>query len=91
MQNKVKPNGKASITANGKTVELPVYSGSIGPDVIDIGKFHARPGIHVDGELREPDYLYRRRGRHPAPPRLPDRPAGRKIHLPRSLLPAAPR
>jgi citrate synthase len=45
MQNKVKPNGKASITANGKTVELPVYSGSIGPDVIDIGKFHAQTGM----------------------------------------------
>jgi citrate synthase len=41
----VKPNGKASITANGKTVELPVYSGSIGPDVIDIGKFHAQTGM----------------------------------------------
>ncbi len=45
MQTKVKPNGKASITANGKTVELPVYSGSIGPDVIDIGKFHAQTGM----------------------------------------------
>ncbi len=45
MENKVKPNGKASITANGKTVELPVYSGSIGPDVIDIGKLHAQTGM----------------------------------------------
>ena len=45
MENKVKPHGKASITANGKTVELPVYSGSIGPDVIDIGKLHAQTGM----------------------------------------------
>jgi len=45
MENKVTPKGKASITANGKTVELPVYSGSIGPDVIDIGKFHAQTGM----------------------------------------------
>jgi len=45
MENKAKPHGKASITANGKTVELPVYSGSIGPDVIDIGKLHAQTGM----------------------------------------------
>ena len=45
MENKVKPNGTASISANGKTVELPVYSGTIGPDVIDIGKFHAQTGM----------------------------------------------
>ena len=45
MQNKVKPNGKASITANGKTIELPVYSGSVGPDVIDIGKLYAQTGM----------------------------------------------
>jgi citrate synthase len=45
MENKVKPHGKASITANGKTIELPVYSGSIGPDVIDIGKLHAQTGM----------------------------------------------
>src|SRR6201991_4707410 len=45
MENKVKPNGKASITANGKTVELPVYSGTVGPDVIDIGKMYAQTGM----------------------------------------------
>ncbi len=45
MQNKVKPNGKASITANGKTVELPVYAGTVGPDVIDIGKMYAQTGM----------------------------------------------
>ncbi len=45
MENKVKPNGKASVTANGKTVEMPVYSGTIGPDVIDIGKLYAQTGM----------------------------------------------
>jgi citrate synthase len=45
MENKVKPNGKATINASGKTVELPVYSGTIGPDVIDIGKMYAQTGM----------------------------------------------
>jgi citrate synthase len=45
MENKVKPNGKATITANGKTAELPVYSGTLGPDVIDIGKLYAQTGM----------------------------------------------
>ncbi len=45
MENKVQPNGKASISAAGKTVELPVYKGTIGPDVIDIGKLYAQTGM----------------------------------------------
>jgi citrate synthase len=45
MENKVKPNGKATLTANGKSVELPVYSGTIGPDVIDIGKMYAQTNM----------------------------------------------
>ncbi|MDP3736873.1 MAG: citrate synthase [Hyphomonadaceae bacterium] len=45
MENKVKPNGKATLTAGGKSVELPVYSGSVGPDVIDIGKMYAQTGM----------------------------------------------
>src|ERR1700754_3968104 len=45
MENKVKPNGKAMLTANGKSVELPVYSGTIGPDVIDIGKMYAQTNM----------------------------------------------
>jgi citrate synthase len=45
MENKVKPNGKASLTAGGKTVELPVYSGTVGPDVVDIGKLYAQTGM----------------------------------------------
>ena len=45
MENKVKSNGKASLTAGGRTVELPVYSGTVGPDVIDIGKLYAQTGM----------------------------------------------
>ena len=36
MQNKVKPNGTATLTVKGTTAELPVYSGTLGPDVIEI-------------------------------------------------------
>ncbi|OYX50357.1 MAG: citrate (Si)-synthase [Alphaproteobacteria bacterium 32-64-14] len=45
MENKVKPNGKATVSANGKTVEMPVYAGTVGPDVIDIGKLYAQTGM----------------------------------------------
>ncbi len=45
MENKVKPHGKATVTANGKTVEMPVYAGTVGPDVIDIGKLYAQTGM----------------------------------------------
>ena len=31
MENKVKLHGKATIIAGGKTVDMPVYSGSVGP------------------------------------------------------------
>jgi citrate synthase len=34
----------ATLTYNGKTTEFPVYSGSIGPDVIDISKLYAQTG-----------------------------------------------
>ncbi len=35
----------ATLTVDGKTVELPVYSGSIGPDVIDIRQLYAKTGM----------------------------------------------
>jgi citrate synthase len=39
-------NGKATLTlADGKSVELPVYSGAHGPDVIDIRKLYAQTGM----------------------------------------------
>jgi citrate synthase len=34
----------ATLTVNGKSVELPVYSGSIGPDVIDVRPLYAKTG-----------------------------------------------
>ncbi|MBN9586303.1 MAG: citrate (Si)-synthase [Afipia sp. 62-7] len=36
---------KATLTVEGKTVELPVHSGTVGPDVIDIGKLYAQTGM----------------------------------------------
>ena len=36
---------KATLTVEGKTVDLPVMSGTIGPDVIDIRKLYAETGI----------------------------------------------
>ena len=50
---------------------------------------HVRPRLHVDGELRVQDHLYRRRRRHPALSRLSDRSAGRERRLPGDLLSAA--
>ncbi|MDR2239332.1 MAG: citrate (Si)-synthase [Zoogloeaceae bacterium] len=35
----------ATLTVDGKTVELPVYSGSVGPDVIDIRQLYAKTGM----------------------------------------------
>ena len=38
--------GKATLTyGDGKSVELPVYGGSLGPDVIDIRKLYAQTGM----------------------------------------------
>ena len=34
----------ASLTLDGKTVEFPVLSGTIGPDVIDIRSLYAKTG-----------------------------------------------
>lgn len=38
-------DNKASMTAGGKTIEMPVTSGTIGPDVIDIRKLYAQTGM----------------------------------------------
>jgi citrate synthase len=45
MENKVKPNGKATLSVAGKNIDLPVYSGTVGPDVIDVGKLYAQTGM----------------------------------------------
>ncbi|WP_018996914.1 citrate synthase [Hirschia maritima] len=44
MENKVKPNGTATFTVAGKTAELPVYSGTHGPDVVDIASLNKQTG-----------------------------------------------
>ena len=42
----MKENGKATLNyADGKSVDLPVYSGAHGPDVIDIRKLYAQTGM----------------------------------------------
>ena len=45
MENKVVAGGSASVTVNGKTVELPVLKGSIGPDVVDIRKLYGETDV----------------------------------------------
>ncbi|KAI94208.1 type II citrate synthase [Rhodomicrobium udaipurense JA643] len=39
-----KPNGSATLTLQNKQIELPVYSGSVGPDVVDISKLYGQSG-----------------------------------------------
>ena len=42
----MKPKGNATLTyGEGKSVELPVFSGTHGPDVIDIRKLYAQTGM----------------------------------------------
>jgi citrate synthase len=36
---------QATLKINDKSVDLPVYSGSVGPDVIDISKLYAQTGL----------------------------------------------
>ena len=35
----------ASMTVDGKTFDFPILSGTVGPDVIDIGKLYAQSGM----------------------------------------------
>lgn len=44
MKNKVKENGKVGFDVGGRSVELPVYKGTHGPDVIDVRKVYAQSG-----------------------------------------------
>jgi citrate synthase len=38
------PNGTATLTLHNKQYELPVFSGTVGPDVIDISKLYGQSG-----------------------------------------------
>lgn len=44
MESKAQPKGVATLSYDGKTVELPVYGGATGPDVIDIRKLYGETG-----------------------------------------------
>ncbi|XBQ15628.1 MAG: citrate synthase [Oceanicaulis sp.] len=45
MENKVQPKGAAQLTVDGQTIDLPVLSGTIGPDVIDIRTLYKKTGM----------------------------------------------
>ncbi|WP_429911256.1 citrate synthase [Glycocaulis sp.] len=45
MKNKTDKTGSAQLTINGKTIELPVLAGSVGPDVIDIRTLYRDAGV----------------------------------------------
>jgi citrate synthase len=45
MENKTKPSGSATLKVGDKTLELPVLSGSVGPDVIDVKSLYAQTGM----------------------------------------------
>jgi citrate synthase len=44
METKLKPAGRMQITYDGKTSELPVFSGTHGPNVVDIRSFYKNTG-----------------------------------------------
>ena len=43
-KDKLEPKGEATITINGKPYVLPIYGGTMGPDVVDISKFYQETG-----------------------------------------------
>ncbi|AZU04292.1 type II citrate synthase [Glycocaulis alkaliphilus] len=45
MKNKTEKTGTAQLTINGKTIDLPVLGGSVGPDVIDIRTLYRDAGV----------------------------------------------
>jgi citrate synthase len=45
MKSKATPNGTATLNFNGKSVDLPVFSGEIGPDVLDIRALYKNTGM----------------------------------------------
>ena len=42
----MEPKGKATLTyGDGKSIEFPVFGGSVGPDVIDIRTLYGKTGV----------------------------------------------
>ncbi len=44
MESKAEPKGTAKLDFEGKIIDLPIYGGATGPDVIDIRKLYAETG-----------------------------------------------
>ena len=44
-ESKMKPAGKASLNYEGKDYELPIFSGTQGPNVVDIRKLYDQADI----------------------------------------------
>jgi citrate synthase len=45
MDSKVQPKGSATLNVGGKAIDMPIFAGSVGPDVIDIRKLYAQSGM----------------------------------------------
>ncbi|MGE3302553.1 MAG: citrate synthase [Hyphomonadaceae bacterium] len=45
MQSKAQPKPPATLTVDNKKLELPVYGGAVGPDVVDIRKLYGETGM----------------------------------------------
>ena len=45
MNSKIQPKGSASLNLNGKMIDLPIYGGTTGPDVLDIRKLYAQGDV----------------------------------------------
>ena len=43
-KDKLTPKSQATFSIDGKQIEFPVYSGTMGPDVVDISKFYGQTG-----------------------------------------------
>jgi citrate synthase len=45
MDSKIQPKGSATLQVGEATYELPVFSGAVGPDVVDIRKLYGQSGL----------------------------------------------
>ena len=45
MINKTKQTGTATLNVKGQDIELPIYSGTHGPDVVDVKRLYAEAGV----------------------------------------------
>lgn len=45
MDSSVTPKGAATVQLQGQTIELPIYGGTVGPDVVDIRKLYSQGNV----------------------------------------------